>query len=163
MSAEPTPERRDLDGNREHDDALNTLFTQSGHTLRIFDKALSSAYNAPARINALRRFLLGSRMARLRIVVHDASNITRDCPRLVELLRDFSHAASVQETMAEAKSVYDPFAVMDELHYVHRFHHEQPRGVLTLNDAQGAHELTQRFEEIWEASSPSSTATTLGL
>src|SRR5689334_17802568 len=100
MSAEPKPERRDLDGNREHDDALDTLFTQAGRTLRIFDNALSSAYNAPARIDALRRFLLGSRMARLRIVVHDASNITRDCPRLVELLCDFSHAANVQETMA---------------------------------------------------------------
>jgi len=163
MSAEPAPERRDLDGNREHDEALNTLFAQPGRTLRIFDKALSNAYNTPARTNALRRFLLASRMARLRIVVHDASNITRDCPRLVELLRDFSHAASVQETMAEAKGVYDPFAVMDELHYVHRFHHEQTRGVLMLNDAQGAHELTQRFEDIWEASSPSSAATTLGL
>jgi hypothetical protein len=59
--------------------------------------------------------------------------------------------------------VYDPFAVIDERHYVHRFHYEGSRGVLALDDVPSAHGFVQRFEEIWEASAPAVCATTLGL
>ena len=67
------------------------------------------------------------------------------------------------ETQAEAKGVYDPFSVMDERHYVHRFHYEQPRGLLALDEPQGAHAFVKRFAEIWDASAPAASATTLGL
>jgi hypothetical protein len=36
--------------------ALDTLFAQSGRTLRIFDRALSSGYNSPHRHDLLRKF-----------------------------------------------------------------------------------------------------------
>jgi hypothetical protein len=37
------------------------------------------------------------------------------------------------------------------------------RGLMTLNDLQGAHLFNDRFDDIWEASIPAVTATTLGL
>jgi len=163
MSTEPKSQQHNLDGNNEYEAALDTLFSQSGRTLRIFDRALSTAYNSPRRYDLLRAFLLSSREARIRIVVHDASNLVRDCPRMINLLRSFSHAIGFNETQSEAKGVYDPFAVLDELHYVHRFHYDGPRGVLALEEPQGAAGLVQRFNEIWEASAPSVSATTLGL
>jgi len=163
MSTEPKSQQHNLDGNNEYEAALDTLFAQSGRTLRIFDRALSTGYNSPRRYDLLRAFLLSSREARIRIVVHDASNLVRDCPRLINLLRNFSHAIGFNETQSEAKGVYDPFAVLDELHYVHRFHYDGPRGVLALEEPQGAAGLVQRFNEIWEASAPSVSATTLGL
>jgi hypothetical protein len=163
MTTEPQPQQRKLDGNREYEDALDTLYAQPGKCLRIFDRSLAGDYNSAHREDLLRKFLLASRAARIQIVVHDASNLARDCPRLVNLVRDFSHAISVNETQAEAKGVYDSFAVMDERHYVHRFHYEQPRGLLALDDPQEAHGFAKRFAEIWEASAPAVSATTLGL
>jgi hypothetical protein len=37
------------------------------------------------------------------------------------------------------------------------------RGLLALDDPIGTHTLAERFEEIWEASSPTVAATTIGL
>src|ERR1044072_5664565 len=95
-------QQRDLDGDTDYQSALDTLFAQSGSTLRIFDRSLSAAYNSQSRHDALRAFLLAKRSACIQIVLHDASNFVRDCPRLVNLLRNFSHSIAVHETLAEA-------------------------------------------------------------
>jgi hypothetical protein len=163
MTTEPQPQQRKIDGNHEYEAALDTLFAQPGRTLCIFDRSLGGDYNSAHRHELLRTFLRASRGARIRIVLHDASNLVRDCPRIINLVRDFSHAVSINETQAEAKGVYDPFSVIDERHYVHRFHYEQPRGLLALEDPQNATGFVKRFEEIWEASVPAVSATTLGL
>ena len=94
MTTEPQSQQSNIDGNQEYEAALDTLFAQSGRMLRIFDRALSGAYNVPRRHELLRSFLLANRGARIQIVVHDASNLARDCPRLMNLVRDFSHAIS---------------------------------------------------------------------
>jgi len=163
MATEPQSQQSSIDGISEYEAALDTLFAQSGRTLRIFDRALSSGYNASHRHDLLRKFLLSTRAARILIVVHDASNVVRDCPRMVNLVRELSHAISFNETQSEAKGVYDPFAVVDERHYVHRFHYDGPRGEAALDEPQGARGFVQRFEEICEASVPAVSATTLGL
>jgi hypothetical protein len=163
MSQHNPPERRKLDGNVAYEDALDTLFARPGRQLRIFDRQLGGRYNSVRRSELLRQFLLLSRSRRLQIVLHDAANLQRDCPRLILLLRQFSHAISIHETDPQAKGVYDPFAVMDERDYVHRFHYDDTRGLLALDDPQDAHSFVQRFGEIWEASAPVVSATTLGL
>ena len=163
MATEPQSQQSSIDGISEYEAALDTLFAQSGRTLRIFDRALSSGYNASHRHDLLRKFLLSTRAARILIVVHDASNVVRDCPRMVNLVRELSHAISFNETQSEAKGVYDPFAVVDERHYVHRFHYDGPRGAAALDEPQGSRGFVQRFEEIWEASVPAVSTTTLGL
>jgi hypothetical protein len=60
-------------------------------------------------------------------------------------------------------NVTAPFAVADELNYVRRFHFDDPRGILAQNDPAGARVLKSRFEEMWTASHPAVSATTLGL
>jgi len=163
MSEDVAPQLRQLDGNAEWNDALDTLFGRPGRRLRIFDRALGTGYVGVLRQDLLRNFVLASRSSRIQIVVHDAANLQRDCPRLILLLRQFAYAISINETEPQAKGVYDPFAVMDERDYVHRFHFDDSRGLLGLDDPQNAHGFVQRFEEIWEASAPAISATTLGL
>ena len=158
-----TLEHRDIQGNAEFEDALDCLLARPGRALRIFDRQLGGGYNGVRRIQLLRDFLLANRNNRIQIVLHDTSNLQRDCPRFMELLRLFSHAISINETDPEAKGVHDPFCIMDVRDYVHRFHHDGPRGVLGLDDLATAQLLAQRFEEIWQASSPAASATTLGL
>ena len=163
MSQNAEPRLRKLEGSAEYNDALDTLFGRPGRKLRIFDRQLGSGYVGVRREELLRHFLLASRSNRIQIVVHDAANLQRDCPRLILLLRQFAHAISINETEPQAKGVYDPFAVMDERDYIHRFHYDDSRGLLGLDDPQSAHGFVQRFEEIWEASAPATSATTLGL
>ena len=163
MSQDIAPEHRKLEGNAAHEDALDILFARPGRQLRIFDRQLGAGYNSAQRHDLLRHFLLASRSNRIQIVLHDASNLERDCPRLINLLRQFSYAVAIHETEPQAKGVYDPFAVLDERDYVHRFHYDDARGLLALDDPHEARGLVQRFGEIWEASSPAVSGTTLGL
>jgi hypothetical protein len=111
----------------------------------------------------VRSFLLRSRANRLYVVLHDAGNLARDCPRMLNLLRQFSDAVAVHETEGQARRACDPVALADERDYLHRFHYDHARALLALDDPQGAHGLLQRFQEIWEASVPAVSATTLGL
>ena len=157
------PQQHVVDGNRDYDAALDVLLARPQRTLRIFDRQLNASYNSLQRCELLRGFLLRHRANRVFVVVHDAGNLTRDCPRLLNLLRQFSHAVTVHETDGEGKRACDPIALADERDYLHRFHYDQPRALLALDDPQGAHGLLQRFQEIWEASVPAVSATTLGL
>ena len=153
-----------LDGRNELEEAINTVITLAQRYVRIFDYNLSEGgYNSALRLDVLRNFLLASRANRLDIVLHDTDFLSRFCPRMILLLQQFSHAVRVNQIMPEARNAYDPFVIADQIHYVHRFHYEDRRAVMALNDVQGALELNRRFSEIWEMSTPSIFATTLGL
>lgn len=163
MSQEITPDQIKFIGKSDYQDYIDEIIGLARHDLRIFEKCLDPAFNSSERHEALRRFLLSSQRNRLRIVVHDIGNIGRDCPRMLQLLRNFSHATAIHETQPQAKGVYDPFTIADESHSVRRFHFDELRGLYAKNDPVEAHTLVKRFEEIWEASSPAVTPTTLGL
>jgi hypothetical protein len=163
MSDTVQPTHRKLEGIAQYEAAMDELLARPRRRMRIFDHHFDTAFNRSARHDALRGFLLASRANRIEIVLHDASNLARDCPRLMALLRSFSHAISIHETEPQAKGVYDPFAIADDRDYLHRFHYEAARSLLALDDPQGALTMTQRFDEIWEASAPAVSATTLGL
>jgi hypothetical protein len=163
VSEEVQPELKKLEGNSEYEAAIDTLLARTGRKLRIFERQLGKGYNSARRHELLRHFLLVGRGHLVQIVVHDAANLQRDCPRMITLLRQFSDSISIHETEPQAKGVYDPFSVMDERDYVHRFHYDNARGLLGLDDPQGALGFVHRFAEIWEASVPAAAATTLGL
>jgi hypothetical protein len=156
-------EEHPLSGVTAYEAAVDKLIGTALGRIRIFDRQLDRSHNAAARTDALRRFLLADKANRVAIVVHDATRIRLDCPRLVGLQRHFAHALSIHRTQSIARRVYDPFCVVDGSHYARRFHFDNPRGILVLNDADGAGLLVQRFEEIWEVSQPAVTGTTLGL
>lgn len=160
----PAPEYRKLEGSRDYEEAINIVIRQAQHDLRIFDYNLrDEGYNGKERIELLQNFLLMSRSNRLIIILRDTGYLTRECPRMLNLLQQFSHAISIYQTTQEARGANDPFVVADNAHFLHRFHYEHPSAALTLNNKEGALELVRRFNEILEASEPAAPPTTLGL
>lgn len=160
----PVSQHRQLHSIEEYRQAIDILIRMARQRLRIFDYNLEDGgYNSLQRYNLLRAFLLGSRGSRLEIVLHDTDYLTRYCPRMLSLLKQFSHAVSIMETTPQAKGIYDPFAVADQAYYVHRFHYDAPHAQLAINDLGGSHTLIKRFEEINESSGLTISATTLGL
>jgi hypothetical protein len=159
----PNAEYRRFEGMVEYETVIDGLIPQTLRTIRLFDRSLSRAWNSSQRYETLRQFLLGNRANRLLVVVHDAEPIERECPRVVDLVRQFSAAVRIHETLSPAKHVYDPFAVFDSSHYVHRFHYQYLRAAQGTNDVIGAQQLLDRFSEIWEASAHAVSAGTSGL
>jgi hypothetical protein len=159
----PHAQYRRFEGMREFETLLDEMIPQTQSAIRVFDKSLSREYNASQRYEALRRFLLASRSNRLMIVLHETEPIERQCPRVIELARQFSSAVKIRQTLRPARHVYDPFVIFDATHYLHRFHFEHLRAAQGMNDVIGAQQLLDRFAEIWEASAPAISADKTGL
>jgi hypothetical protein len=159
----PNAEYRRFEGLREYEEVIDALIPQTQRFIRVFDRTLSRDWASPQRHEALRQFLLANRLNRLLIVVHDAEPVERECPRMLDLVRHFSAAVRIHETLTPAKHVYDPFVVFDASHYVHRFHYKYLRAAQGTNDVVGAQQLLDRFAEIWDASVHAVTAGTSGL
>jgi hypothetical protein len=145
------------------DDAIGRVLPLARRQVAIFSKTFGTEWNSQERVDLVRRFCLESRRHQLRIVLHDPQPLYRSCPRLLSLLRQFSHVISIHETQEQARNVYDPFVLVDDRHYAHRFHYDGSEGILAIDDPHGARSLRDRFEELWAASDPAIPATTLGL
>lgn len=144
--------------------AVERLLEQPGRELRIFDPDLSSLrLNDPARIERLERFLLASRTRRIYIAVHNSDHLTRQCPRMMSLVARFAHAIQVHKTTEEIRELQDAFLVLDSMHYVRRPVAQFFRGAIGLGDENEGLAMRSRFMEIWAASLPGVSATTVGL
>jgi hypothetical protein len=153
-----------LNGIADYVDALDTLCGLAQHSLFIFENDFDNlGFNSEARFNTLRHFLLSSPNARLHLLAHDSQQLVRFCPRVMILLRQFSQQMHIYQTPINLRHLSEPFSVADERHFVRRFHFDDVRGIFAQNDPEGARLLKARFEEMWESSRPSASATTLGL
>ena len=144
--------------------AVERLLTQPGRELRIFDPdATSLRLNDPARIAQLDAFLSASRTRRIYMVIHQTDHLMRQCPRFLGLLARFSHAVQINRTHEHIRELQDAFLVLDSQHYVRRPQASFYRGAIGLGDETEALAMRARFMEIWEASVPGVSSTTIGL
>ncbi len=157
------PGEHKLEGLAAYDSAFDELLANATHTVRIFDRNIGRNFNTSQRQELLTQFLLARRTNRVRIVLHETANVVRDCPRLMLLLKRYSHGLVIHRTLPAARRVYDPFAVADDTRFVRRFHYTDMRGEATIGDVAATSLLIKRFDEIWEASAMSVAATTIGL
>ena len=153
-----------FDTNEGFQSAVDRLLEQPGRELRVFDPdGAALRLNDPARIARLERFLVASRTRRIYLVVHNTDHLTRQCPRLLGLLRRFSHAMQINRTHEEIREVQDSYLLLDSVHYVRRPVAALPRGAMGLGDENEGQALRGRFGEIWSASYPAVSSTTIGL
>ena len=165
MSERPTePEYLPFNSENEFQAAVDRLLEQPGRELRIFEPDLAAMrINSPVRIAQLDRFLRASRTHRIQVVVHRTEHLTRHCPRMMGLLKLFNHAIQINQTHEEIRGLQDAFAVLDAEHYLRRPMAGRFRGALGLRDETEALVMRSRFTEIWAASFPGVSSSTLGL
>jgi len=159
---EPVYER--FDTHEGFQAALDRLLAEPGRELRIFDPdGAALRLNDAARVGRLEAFLRASRTRRLYIVLHDPQHLQRDCPRMMGLLARYGHAIQVHRTQDEIRELQDAFLVLDSVHYVRRPVAASARGAIGLRDEAEALAMRSRFNEIWTASYPAVSSTTVGL
>lgn len=163
-AAPPVPRQQVLDTIAAQTAAIDELIGLARHTIRVFDYDLSeTGWNGAARTEKLAAFLRTNRGARLEIIVHDTRWLEHSGARLTNLLKRFAHAITIYRTGPDAKGAMDPLVIVDDRHFLHRYHVEQPRATLAIDEPQAANPLVKRFEEIWATGEPGITATVLGL
>jgi hypothetical protein len=159
----PHADYQRFDSMRQYEAMFDELIPQTQRIIRIFDRALSASYNANARCDLLRQFLRADPANRLYVVVHETDGLERVCPRFMALLQRYGHLVKLRQTPRSARHLYDPFAVFDGSHYLHRFHYDHMRYARGMNDAEGTQQLVDRFNELWEASKAAATGGPVGL
>ncbi len=163
-SSPPSARRETLATVSAQTTAIDTLIGLAKQSIRVFDVDLSeTGWNDTPRAEKLAAFLRSSRTARLEIIVHDTGWIERSCPRLINLLRTYSHAITIYRTGEGARHAMDPLVIVDDRHFLHRLDILQPRAVLAFEDPVATQPLVERFEAIWASGEPGITATVLGL
>ena len=160
----PPPEYRLFDNEADFQQSVERLLVAPGRELRVFDPDLAALrLNDAARVDLLKQFLAASRTRRLYMALHDTEHVTRQCPRMMSLLARYAHAIQIHRTHEEIRSIQDSFLVLDQSHYVRRPVAQFFRGALGLQDEAEALAMRGRFQEIWAASYPAVSSTTLGL
>jgi hypothetical protein len=161
---QPKTEYQRFEGEGDFHKALDRFLEQPGRELRLFDPDLKALrLNSPERIAQFDRFLRGSRTRKIYIVVHDTDHLTRQCPRMLELLKLFAHVIQINRTHEEIRNLQDAFLVLDAQHYLRRPVAVHFRGAIGLHDETEALAMRSRFQEIWSASYPGVASTTVGL
>ena len=165
MSQDETKsEYQRFEGEADFQQAVDRFLAQPGRELRLFDRDLKAMrLNSPERIAQLENFLRGSRTRRIYIVVHHTEHLTRHCPRMLALLKLFNHAIQINRTHEEIRNLQDAFLVLDAQHYLRRPVADHFRGAIGLHDETEALAMRSRFQEIWSASYPGVSSTTVGL
>jgi hypothetical protein len=144
--------------------AIDTLIGLAQQHIRVFDPDLAqTGWNGAGRADRLAAFLRGGRGRRLDIIVHDTRYLESACPHMVNLLRNYGHALTIYQTGPEGKVATDPLLIVDGRHYLHRFHFDQPRAALGIDQPEQTQPLASRFDEIWATGEAGVSGTVLGL
>lgn len=159
-----TPEQITLSSMAEYAAAIDKLCKMAEHNLYLFEKDFDRLeFNSEGRFNTLRNFLLSSPVHKLHVLAHDTSHLTNKCPRMMNLLHQFSGNMFIHQTPKNLQHIAAPFSVADDEHLVRRFHFDDARGLFAIQDSANAHALKAKFMEMWGASHPAPSSTRLGL
>ena len=151
--AAPKPSYKQISGIAESLAAIDEVIGAAERAIRIFDISLSNrGFNSPQMNEKLRQFLVRGRAHRIFIALHNTDLLERECPRLLQLLRQFPMSIEIHRTLAQARDAMDPFVVADDHSVWHQAHHQQPRAIVALHSPADATPIMQRFDEIWELS-----------
>lgn len=153
-----------LDGIKDYIAALDTLCKLARHTLYLFENDFDGlGFNDSARYENLRHFLLANPQNRLFVLAHEMQYLSTRCPRMTMLLSQFDGRMFIHQSAKHLFHVTAPFCVADNKNYVRRFHFDDPRGILAVNDPENARTLESQFMEMWANSHPAISTTKLGL
>ena len=153
-----------LTSEAEYRHACDAVLARAQREILIFDRDLAALrLDEKARLEALANFLKKDGLGRIRVVVHDPTHLERNSPRLLQLIANFLHVIDVRQSPDNLRHLADTHLLVDEDHGVRRFHVDQPRSALILDDRAYLHPWRKRFEELWQLSLPCLRITTTGL
>lgn len=141
---------------------LLACFGQARLRLQLFDPDFALwGLGTPQADAVLRRFLAGHGC--IELVAHSNAHLERACPRLMRLLKDFSHAIECRVTNKSLRQLTDSFCIADGKHIVRRFHCDHLRGESVFDAPADTTLCAERFMAIWAETEAGLHVSTAGL
>lgn len=144
--------------------AFDLLLASLPRQLRLYDRNLDLFdIDHLARHASLHALCVAGGGRRIDILLDDIHHVARDCPRLMQLVRDFGHVVEIRQADPAAPRPDQAFVLANRHGVLSRADKAAVHGTLHLDDTPGAVALNQRFDLMWQRSQASVTTTTLGL
>lgn len=159
-AAQPSASR--FDTRAQFSAQLRAVIARAQLGLQLFDPDFSVFPLGEADVEAqLRRFLTGG--GALQLVLHRSDHLERHCPRLLRLIRDFSHRIECRATPPNLRQLTDSFCIADGRHIVRRFHADHMRGEAAFDNPAACEVSAERFAALWLESRPTLSSSVTGL
>ena len=128
---------------------------QTQRELDIVSRHLDPAiYDDDDFVAAVKRLALGSRRARIRLLVTDSRPLLARGHRLLDLAARLSSFIELRVPAPQHKDFNEAMLLADKQGYVHRRHADRFDGNANFSDRRTCAALSERFEEMWERGAP---------
>lgn len=148
----------------EYRAAFDALLAGTHRLLRLYDRDLGlPGLDEAPRHAALRAFCVAGGGRRIEVLLDDISQVVREHPRLMQLVRDFGHVVEIRHADPDAPRPDQAFALSDRHGLLLRADKSAVPGSFHPDDPAAVSAWQQTFESMWQRSPAAVSATTLGL
>ncbi len=148
-------ERLDIDAGTTLAAVSLAMAAQCSRELDIVSRHLDPAiYDDDDFVAAVKRLALGSRRARIRLLVTDSRPLLARGHRLLDLAARLSSFIELRVPAPQHKDFNEAMLLADKQGYIHRRHADRFDGNANFSDRRTCAALSERFEEMWERGAP---------
>jgi len=137
--------------------AALSMVRQAARDIDIVSRQLDpQMYDNREFFEAVNRLIVGSRRARVRVLLRDTNPVIKRGHRLVTLSQRLSSFVELRVPAREFDEYNAAFLIVDGIGFIHRTLSDRFEGTVNFNDPRMARELTRQFEEMWPTALPDS-------
>lgn len=149
-----TEEPLEIETSTDSREAALAMIRQTQRSLTIFSRDLDGKiFDTADLVGAVKDLVLKSQHSRVRIITRDISRILSRGHRLVDLYRRLPTYMDIRLPAKEHDSYNSAFVVSDRTGVLFRVHADRYQGTVNFNDHKTAGDLSNLFDDMWEAGS----------
>lgn len=147
----PAPPEGAIHGPEALAAAISRLFRSARREARLFAPHLGpSVFSTAAVIDAITFFITRHPRNRVRVLVEDQSQLSRDNGRLIELARRLADGIELRQVEDNDRGARDLFLVVDRSAYMVQEDVGRNDAVVNAHAKHEAVKLIERFDAAWE-------------
>lgn len=164
MAEDTSPTFRRLETRADSRDAAVELAELASRKLAIFTHDLEpGVLDDPDFLERVKQLALGSRFARVNILLLDPTRAVKEGNRLLDLSRRLSSFIEIRQPHKDYRDLQEAFIIADEKGLLHRRIGPRPEGFVDTNEPMLAREKLKLFDNIWQRSHAHSDTRRLGI
>lgn len=145
----------DVDSSEECRLAALSMARQATRSIEIVSRQLDpQIFDNSEFCDAVRRLIVGSRRARVRILLRQVDPVVKRGHRLVTLAQRLDSFIVMRVPAPEHDDNNTAFLIVDAAGVIHRHLSDRYEATVSFNDPRLAQELGRQFEEMWHTATP---------
>lgn len=144
-----------VDSSEECRIATLSMARQAAREIDIVSRQLDpQIYDTQEFCDAVSKLALGSRRARVRVLVRNTDAVVKSGHRLVNIAQRLSSFIEIRVPAPEYEDYNSAFLVVDDAGLVYRTLSDRFEATVNFNNPRMAQDLRRQFDEMWQTATP---------